>query len=105
MSGQPTEDVEEDAAWEAFGAWAHFEPHPGQPKAHSETLFFPEECTHYFEVHQHTLFDLTGTSVYQEASDYRKRLIDHFSEGFEKFVSPPFLRPRMDAPPRMQGPA
>jgi hypothetical protein len=63
-------------------------------------LFFPEECTHYFEGHHHSLFDLSATPAYQEASEHRKRLMDYFSEGFKKFMTPPYLSPPMDARPR-----
>jgi hypothetical protein len=89
----PEEEGPEDAMWTACSAWANFEPVPGKPKVHSEILYFPEASTYFFEGDEDTLFDLSGTSLYQDASPYRKQLIEDLCLGFRKFEAPPVLNP------------
>jgi hypothetical protein len=75
-SGRPEEEAEEDAMWTACAEWANFEPQVARPKTHKEVLLFMEGCTHFFEGNEQILHDLSGTQVYQEASQFRKELIE-----------------------------
>jgi hypothetical protein len=103
LGGRPEEEWLEDAMWTACSAWENFDPVHGKLKERPEALFVPESCTHFFEGNEDTLFDLSHTQLYREASPFRKQLIEDFCLGFRKFESPPFLGPLMDAPLRYQG--
>jgi hypothetical protein len=102
LSGRPEEEAEEDAMWKARAACADFEPVPGLLKAHPEILHFPEARTHFFEGNEGTLFDLSATSLYQDASPFRKALVEEFCMGFRKLKTPPYLSPLGDALRRIQ---
>jgi hypothetical protein len=48
----------------ACAAWANFEPVVAEPKAHEETLLFPDGSAHFFEGNEDTLHDLSGGPLY-----------------------------------------
>jgi hypothetical protein len=62
----------------ACAEWASFEPVLGQLKIHHETLWAPDEFTHIFE-------DGAFDEQYVQASDYKKRLMERFATGTQKF--------------------
>jgi hypothetical protein len=68
------------------------EPIVGKPKVPQETCFFMEYCTHFFEGEQ-DLRDLSGSRWYQEASPYRRGLIELSCAGLCKFANHPIFRP------------
>jgi hypothetical protein len=84
VSNRPEEEAREDALWTAAPVSASFEPIPGQPKEHPGLPYFPEESTHFFE--GNGLTDLSETELYQNASPYRKALIEDFCRGCQKFT-------------------
>jgi hypothetical protein len=79
VANRPKEEAWEDTMWKACAEWASFEPVLGQPKIHKETLFAPDEFTHMFD---DGMFD----QMYACASEFRKRLMERFATGTQKFV-------------------
>jgi hypothetical protein len=54
--------------------------------------FFTEYCTHFFEGDP-DLRDMSGSQWYQEASSFRRGLIEQFCAGICKFANPPTIMP------------
>jgi hypothetical protein len=93
VSGRPAEEASEDALWTACAEWASFQPRLGRCKTHKEAFYFTEECTHFFDTHLDSLQDLSGDPVYQNASPFRKELIEKFCQGVQSFAQPFKLLP------------
>jgi hypothetical protein len=92
VADRPVDEAEDDALCIACAEWANFEPVVGKPKVHQETCFFTEYCTHFFEGDPH-LSDLSGSRWYQEASPFRRSVVERFCAGICKFANPPTLLP------------
>jgi hypothetical protein len=76
---RPEEEILEDTTWKVCAEWANFEPVLGQPRIHRETLWEPDESTHIFE-------GSTFDKEYANASEHRKRLMERFAVGTQKFA-------------------
>jgi hypothetical protein len=86
VSGRPADEALEDVLWTACAEWASFLPRLGECKTHKETFYFTEDCTHFFDIYGGHLHDLSGEPVYQEASPFRKELIEKFCRGVQSFA-------------------
>jgi hypothetical protein len=78
---RPEDEIWEDTMWTACAAWRMFEPILGQPKIHQETLWTPDEFGHIFAGDSYA-------EQYQEASEFRKGMMDSFAAGTRKFAQP-----------------
>jgi hypothetical protein len=92
VSGKPEDEAVEDALWIACAEWANFELVVGKPKVHQETCFFTEYFTHFSEGDPN-LRNMSGTQWYQEASPFRRGIIERFGMGMRSFANPPTLLP------------
>jgi hypothetical protein len=68
-----------DATWEALSVSANFEPRPGKPKLHEETLFFPEAFTYEMEQAWDHIDNLGKVPGFARLSESRRRTTKDFS--------------------------
>jgi hypothetical protein len=76
---------------EALSGWSNFEPRPGQPNAHDETLHFPEAFTAEIEEAWTHPDNLAKLPIITQLPDFRHKAMKDFSLGFRKFATPPSL--------------